>query len=82
MDGSGKLKTSRKGLLPFNTYGLSNAGGSGDQLFLAGDVSANEQIGLTVMHTLFVREHNRLADKIRQKSKTSPMMKYINELAE
>ncbi len=29
---------------------------------------ANEQIGLTTMHTLFVREHNRLAKKIKQKN--------------
>ena len=41
LNGSGKLKTSKKGLLPFNTAGLSNAGGSSDKLFLAGDVRAN-----------------------------------------
>ena len=68
LNGSGKLKTSKKGLLPFNTAGLSNAGGSSDKLFLAGDVRANEQIGLTTMHTLFVREHNRLAKEIKQKN--------------
>jgi hypothetical protein len=68
MNGSGKLKTSKKGLLPFNTAGLSNAGGNSDKLFLAGDVRANEQIGLTTMHTLFVREHNRLAKQIKQKN--------------
>ena len=52
-------------LLPFNTGGLSNAGGPDPTLFLAGDVRANEQIGLTAMHTLFVREHNRLAEVIK-----------------
>ena len=67
-DGNGKLKTSDGNLLPFNELGLPNAGGPSTSLFLAGDVRANEQVGLTAMHTLFVREHNRLADLIAQRN--------------
>lgn len=61
----GKLKVSNGDLLPFNLAGLSNAGGTGDNLFLAGDIRANENVALTSLHTLFVREHNRLVDELK-----------------
>lgn len=65
----GKLEMSAvDNLLPRNIGGLqenANGGQEADEtLFLAGDVRANEQAGLTAMHTVFAREHNRLAMEI------------------
>ena len=65
------LAVSAGNLLPFNTQNLTNANGpvaDSTSLFLAGDVRANEQAGLTAMHTLWVREHNRLAGRLEDEN--------------
>lgn len=68
LDGTGRLKTSAGNLLPYNVDGLPNAippGADPADFFLAGDIRSNEQLGLTSMHTLWVREHNLVADTTR-----------------
>ncbi|MEM8679942.1 MAG: peroxidase family protein [Planctomycetota bacterium] len=51
----GRLQTSANGSLPAtDQHGF----------FVAGDERANENVGLTSIHALFVREHNRLANAI------------------
>ena len=66
----GKLKLDSNGLLPLNTAGLPNGNGPNQAniMFVAGDVRVNEQAGLTVLHTLLVREHNTLVNEIKLKT--------------
>ena len=72
-DGTGKLRTDSKPvgvLLPKNYYGLDNANAvhlPEPSLFLGGDIRANEHSVLTSLHTLFVREHNRLCGEVASK---------------
>ncbi len=74
----GKMKTSAGNLLPYNTVTgefdaivdanaphMEDATGQLEKLFVAGDVRVNENTVLTSVHTLMVREHNRLCDEIK-----------------
>ena len=39
-----------------------------DGFFVSGDVRVNEQVYLTAMHTLFMREHNRICNNLQTKN--------------
>lgn len=58
------MKTSAGDLLPFNTEGLSNAPTDGPEFYVAGDTRPNEHPILAVIHTIWLREHNYLCDKV------------------
>ena len=53
----GRLET-LKGNLPFQDDSPDD---SSLPFFVAGDSRVNEQLGLTIMHTIWMREHNRIA---------------------
>lgn len=54
----GKLIMNEAGMMPKDEKGH----------YVAGDVRANENAGLTSMHTLWVREHNRIAGELAQEN--------------
>lgn len=48
-------------LLSYNDGSQTNQGGPGTTLFVSGDTRTNENVALVCMHTLWMREHNRVA---------------------
>ncbi|MBL7814768.1 MAG: HYR domain-containing protein [Saprospiraceae bacterium] len=80
----GKLKVSAGNMLPFNTYSgeydspldlnapkMDDDNNRTKKTFAAGDPRAAEHPGLTSLHTLFVREHNRICDRLRSQGMTN-----------
>jgi len=65
-DAGGKLKVSEGDFLPLNDGTFPNQGPDGATGPLAGDVRAGENVALLSLHTIFVREHNRLVDEIAE----------------
>jgi len=68
------LASGTQNLLPLNVNDLTNASGfvrDTTSLFLAGDVRANESVALTAMHTLWMREHNRIAKLLKERNARS-----------
>ncbi|NXP22747.1 PERE peroxidase, partial [Scytalopus superciliaris] len=66
---NGNFTDRGKAYLPFGPMRkepcLKASGAARIPCFLAGDTRASEMLDLACMHTLFVREHNRLAGKLK-----------------
>ncbi|CAB4007294.1 peroxidasin homolog, partial [Paramuricea clavata] len=68
----GLLQTSGADLLPIDNSQLGEPNSLCENLgscFLAGDTRVNEQAALAAMHTLWVREHNKIATGLRNQNR-------------
>lgn len=66
LSGSCKMRMISGKYLPFNLARAENEPSDAPRFFLAGDVRANENPALTSIHTVFVREHNKLCDELEK----------------
>lgn len=86
---NGKLKTSAGNFLPWNTVdnqytsaidttapSMANDMDHTVKTFVAGDVRASEHPGLASLHTIFVREHNRICDRLLAQGYTNDELIY------
>jgi hypothetical protein len=91
---NGKLKTSAGNNLPWNTVNgestgaldatapsMANDGNHTIKTFVTGDVRGAEHPGISGLHLIFVREHNRICDRLRTQGLTNDEEIYQKELA-
>lgn len=85
----GKMKISAGNMLPYNTttgeYAAAldiNSPSMGDdvnhtaKVYAAGDVRASEHPGILALHTIFVREHNRICTRLKTQGYTNDEQMY------
>lgn len=67
----GKLKTSAGNFLPYNGAGaggvgisLENAPNAQARFYVAGDIRVCENANLAALHTIWMREHNRVRESV------------------
>lgn len=64
LSGKCEMRTSLGKYLPLNFPRLENEPTDATRFFLAGDVRPNENPALTSIHTVFIREHNKLCGEL------------------